>query len=121
MFQSNSQFFYSFLQVLSWVQQALAAGESFSGETHANLRSQLASQSANFFRSFHASTLDGLHEMLTKEMWKHLALTPEGWRSLSHPNLQVHMAVTLVTSAQLLPKYVLHQSNESRLSITELP
>ncbi|KAK9817254.1 hypothetical protein WJX72_011915 [[Myrmecia] bisecta] len=71
-----------FLQVSEWVQRILCAGEAFSGLECTTLRNMLATQSGNFFRSFHASNLEALNSMLEKELWRRLP-TMEGLPSIA--------------------------------------
>eukprot|EP00891_Asterochloris_glomerata_P005698 jgi/Astpho2/5698/fgenesh1_pg.00079_%23_105_t len=72
-----------FLEVLSWSERMVAAGEAFSGTECAALRSMLTRQSSAFFAAYHDSNLEGLQSMLEKELWRRLSLPPDARPSLA--------------------------------------
>ena len=84
------------LQVLSWSERMVAAGEAFSGTECAALRSMLTRQSSAFFAAYHDSNLEGLQSMLDKELWRRLPLLPDGaalvwWLQVVDTNLGLQL------------------------------
>ena len=86
-----------------WVQRILCAGEAFSGMECTTLRNMLATQSGNFFRSFHASNLEALNSMLEKELWRRLP-NAEGAGTSTKYNAVLQVGTNVVATVSSLPE-----------------
>lgn len=60
------------------MQRIVAAGEAFSGSECSILRALLSTQGVNFFKAFHASNLEALSSLVSKELWRRLPVPAEG-------------------------------------------